>query len=121
MQLSKLFASGARFCSPNQDRYALFTEMNYAEFSIQLYDIDYSHCLIKERFINQDYGSSYDAWVRMGAQQLTTEEDLELLRQQSQPGMYLHQEIIEDHLLSVHVKMTPFCFHQSAESIEYEA
>ncbi len=64
-------------------------------------------CLIKERFINQHFDSSYDAWVRMGAQTLTREEDLELLRQQSQPGMYLHQENIEDHLLTLHIQMAP--------------
>ncbi len=104
---SKLFAQGARSNLLNQDRYALFTEMNSAEFSVCFRDLNYSHCLIKERFINQNYGSSYDAWVRMGAQPLTSEEDLELLRQQSQPGMYLHQEMIKDHQLTLRAQMAP--------------
>lgn len=104
---SKLFAQGARANLLNQDRYALFTEMNSAEFSVCFRDLNYSHCLIKERFINQNYGSSYDAWVCMGAQPLTNAEDLELLRQQSQPGMYLHQEMIKDHQLTLRAQMAP--------------
>lgn len=104
---SKMFAKGARSGMPNQDRYALFTEMNSAEFSLRLTNLDYNDCLIKERFISQDYGSSYDAWVRMGAQPLTSEEDFDLLRQQSQPGMYLHREIIKDHRLTLCVQMAP--------------
>ncbi len=104
---SKLFASGIRSQVSGENRYAPFSEMNSAQFAIQICDIEYQKCLIKERFINQAYGSSYDAWVRMGAQALTWDGDLELLNMQSQPGMYLHQETIEDHLLTIHVQMAP--------------
>lgn len=104
---SKLFASGIRSQLSHEDRYAPFTEMNSAKFTLQICDLEYRKCLVKERFINQHFGSSYDVWVRMGAQALTREEDLALLRQQSQPGMYIHQESIEDHLLTLHAQMAP--------------
>lgn len=104
---SKLFATGYMMDVSDQNRYAPFTEMNMAQFMVQFSDVHYQKCLIKEMFINQLHGSSYDSWIRMGAQPLTKEEDLEFLRQQSQPGIYLHQENIVNELLTLHIQIAP--------------
>lgn len=104
---SKLFASGIMMNLSNENRYAPFSEMCTAQFTVQFTDIPYDTCLIKEMFINQYYGSSYDTWIRMGGQHLYNKEDLDILRQQSQPGMYLHEENIENNLLTLHVQLAP--------------
>lgn len=104
---SKLFASGYMMDMSDQNRYAPFTEMNMAQFTVQFSDVPYQKCLIREHFINQLHGSSYDTWIRMGAQPLTENEDLESLRMQSQPGIYLHQEAVIDGLLTLHIQIAP--------------
>ena len=103
---SKLFA-GTHTQISAKNRYTPFEEMNTAQFTVQLKQPGCSKCLIKEMFINQEYGSSYDAWVRMGAQPLTSQEHLTLLKQLSQPGLYLHQEVLTDDTLTLHVQLAP--------------
>ena len=57
--------------------------------------------------MNQAAGSSFDAWARMGSRPADTEEDIEILEQQSVPGLYLHQERVENGSLTLHVRMAP--------------
>lgn len=47
------------------------------------------------------------ATIKMGAQELTKISDLELLRQQSYPGTYLHQETIQNQALTIHTYLAP--------------
>lgn len=104
---SKLFASGVIFDMTYKDRYTPFTEMSNAKFQITFTGLSSHTCLIKEMFVNQQSGSSYDAWVRMGAQPLSRTDDINLLRQLSQPGMYLHKELITDGCLSFETNLAP--------------
>lgn len=121
---SKLFATGFMSNISDKNRYAPFTEMNTAQFMVQFDDIPFSKCLIKEMYINQRQGSSYDAWIRMGAQPLTKDDDVKLLRHHSQPGMYLHQDNIENNRLTLHIKIDPLEvrlieieFHEPAQKL----
>ena len=104
---TKFLASGNLFDIKTENRYSQFTQMNAATFRIVLDNLPYSRCLIKERFVNQSRGSSYDAWVRMGAQPLTSTEDLDILRQESRPGMHLHRAEITDGTLELAIKLDP--------------
>ena len=104
---SKLFASGILFDMSEENRYAPFTQMKNAHFSIKLRDLPAEDCLIKEMFVNQQKGSSYDAWLKMGAQPLTKAEDMALLSQTSIPGLYLHRQTIENGLLEFETAMAP--------------
>ena len=104
---SKLFASGILFDMSEENRYAPFTQMKNAHFSIKLRDLPAEDCLIKEMFVNQQKGSSYDAWLKMGAQPLTKAEDMALLSQTSIPGLYLHRQAIENGLLEFETAMAP--------------
>lgn len=104
---SKLFAEGHRTESDRKNRYATFSKMDSAEFTVTLTDLPGEKCLVKEHFINQANGSSYDAWVKMGSQPLDDPKDMELLKQLSQPGLFLHPENITDHKLSLRVQMAP--------------
>lgn len=104
---SKLFASGILFDMTTEDRYTPFIQKNRAQFQVCFENVDASRCLIKEQFVNQEKGSSYDIWVRMGAQPLTAPDTLEFLRQESRPGMYLHSEAIQDGRLSLKISLEP--------------
>ena len=79
--------------------------MSTAQFTVRLTDLPYEKALIKERFVNQAAGSSYDAWARMGSRPLENPDDLDILVQQSLPGLYLHQETIENGTLTFHTRM----------------
>ena len=104
---SKLFATGFRSNQNSTDRYTAFEEMSTAQFTVRLTELPYQKALIKERFVNQAAGSSYDAWARMGSLPVESEDDMEILMQQSVPGLYLHQETVENGELTLHTRMAP--------------
>jgi xylan 1,4-beta-xylosidase len=104
---SKLFASGILFDMTNENRYAPFTQMNQAQFQIKLHNLPSSGCLVKEMFVNQNHGSSYDAWAKMGFPSLIRPEDLESLKQVSQPGLYLHHEAVNQGELFLTAELEP--------------
>jgi len=104
---SRLFAAGQRSDQPDADRYTGFEEMSTAQFPIRISDLPYTHALIRERFVNQYAGSSYEIWARMGVAPLNSQEDYDLLQEQSHPGLYLHQEDIKDGSLTLHTRMAP--------------
>lgn len=104
---SRLFAAGFRSNQIHRDRYTAFEELTTAHFTIRLTDLTQTCVLVKERFVNQAAGSSYDTWARMGSRPVESAEDLEILVQQSVPGLYLHQEKVENGSLILHVRMAP--------------
>jgi len=104
---SKLFAAGQRTEQNDTDRYSPFEEKNTAQFTIVLTDLDCTHVLIKEFYVNQHAGSSYDTWEQMGSPDTLSAEDTDLLIQQSNPGLYLHQEPVLSGVLTIHTKMEP--------------
>ena len=106
---TKLFASGMRDSISAVDRYNAFSEMNTARFTCTITGLDkrYTKCLIRERYINQTCGSSYDAWIRMGSPELNNAEDLEILKQQSEPGLYIRQGLPENGEFIISATLAP--------------
>lgn len=104
---SKLFASGILFDMTNENRYAPFTQMNHAKFQFQLQNLPSNNCMIKELFVNQSQGSSYDAWAKMKLQSIIRKEDYVSLMQVSQPGIYIHHETITNGELFLSVDVEP--------------
>ncbi len=104
---SKLFAKGILFDMDSENRYAPFLERKKAKFFLKLTDFPYSHCLIKEFFINQNFGSSYDAWMKMGGSLLEDNNDLSLLREQASPGRTLYQKRSQNGVLSLESELEP--------------
>ena len=104
---SKLFASGYRSELNDANRYTAFEEMSTAQFTVRLSDLPFMKVLVKERFVNQSAGSSYDAWARMGSRSDMDQDDLDILKQLSQPGVFLHQEAVEQGTLTLHTRMAP--------------
>ena len=104
---SRLFAAGQRTERNTADRYYPFEEMSTAQFSVRLTDLPGKSAQIKEFFVNQYAGSSYDTWARMGALPLHRFEDYDLLMQESRPGLRIHREDLQDGILDLHVRMSP--------------
>jgi len=104
---SRLFASGYRSEQNDANRYAAFEELPGAQFVVRLTDLPFANVLVKERFVNQSAGSSYDAWAKMGLHSLDDPDDLEILMQQSRPGIFLHRETVSEQSLTLHVRMAP--------------
>ncbi len=87
---SKLFATGILFDVSKDNRYAAFSEKKQALFNFKFSGLPYGNCLIKESIINQEQGSSYDAWVKMGSRNTLNSEDFETLKRMSEPGLHVH-------------------------------
>jgi xylan 1,4-beta-xylosidase len=104
---SKLFASGILFDMSDENRYAPFTKMNQAKFQINFKNLPSNSCLIKQMIANQQQGSSYDAWAKMGSRTFSSKKELELLKELSQPGVTMHQEIIINGELNFTAYMEP--------------
>lgn len=85
-----------------------FSQQTLAYFSVTLEHIPSETCLIKELFVNDTQGSSFEAWLKMGAQNMDSPEYIEYLRQSSYPGLYLHREEITDGKLTIQTQLAPY-------------
>ncbi len=63
--------------------------------------------MIKEQFINQEHGSSFDLWVKMGTSEVIPSDMEEVLRSGARPGMFVHQEHIADGTLKFEAVLEP--------------
>lgn len=104
---SKLFATGILFDMSVDNRYAPFKEMNPAFFTFNLTGLTYENAIIKEQFVNQNQGSSFDAWSKLGA--FTSEDhiDIDFLMQMSQPGLSLSHKKISNGTLALEFQLEP--------------
>jgi xylan 1,4-beta-xylosidase len=104
---SKLFATGILFDISTDNRYAPFAEKNTALFQFNITNIPYKGALITEHIINQENGSSYDAWVKMGARSPLRVSDFDTLKKFSFPGLHVHYEKIIDSKLPLNLTLEP--------------
>lgn len=88
------------------ERYTPFNKLGAMTLSIELWDINADECTIREKIVNQNYGSAFDEWIRIGAQSLT-EEDIEYLKNVSVPKLYVHREKIEENTLTYKASLNP--------------
>lgn len=104
---SKLFATGILFDMSVDNRYAPFKEMNPAYFTFTFTGLNYNNAIIKEQYVNQNQGSSFDAWSKLGA--FTSEDhiDLEFLMRMSQPGLSLSHKRINANTLTLEFQLAP--------------
>lgn len=103
----KLFSSGEIFDMTLTNRYTSFANLKPRTFSVTLTKLTFSKCRIRETFVNQEYGSSYDTWVRMGGVELFSPEDIDTLYHLSQPGCEIYYENITDGELNFSRTLAP--------------
>lgn len=101
-----LYASGEKFDRNFMEKYAPFSRMGKADVSLALTDIPSKKCIIRENVLNQDHGSAFDEWIKMGAPDLT-KEDIEYLKQKSVPEVYVRTEEIENGTLTLNAFLDP--------------
>jgi xylan 1,4-beta-xylosidase len=89
-----LFASGELFDMTETNRYTPFDMTNRLQFQIKLTDLDDGNYCIKELFVNREYGSAYDIWLKMGAVPLDP-SDVEIIKGYCVPGMHKEYRLIE--------------------------
>ena len=68
-----------------EDRYSIFKNDNPKEFNFILENIDNGDYVVKEYRVNRKQGSSFDAWVEMGASKFLEIEEIEYLKSKSYP------------------------------------
>ena len=104
---SKLFAKGMHFDADKNNRYAPFTNSQKAQFHLEVSHLPSSTCLIKELYINQNKGSSYDTWLSMNQPELFEPDELTFLIDQSTPGCLIHRENIVNGTLIYNTTLEP--------------
>ena len=101
-----LFASGETFDMTYTARYTPFSELGKLDVSLELTDLSFKDCTIKEHTINQKFGSSFDQWVTMGALD-TDKDDVDFLKSISVPKRNLRKEHIENGVYTVLASLAP--------------
>lgn len=105
---NKLYASGELFDMTSVSRYTPFSMRRRLSFHITLDHLPDGACArIREYFINQDHGSSFDTWVQMGAPKDINEETAEMLEAHSMPGLYTYSETVENGQLTIKTTLEP--------------
>lgn len=103
----KLFSSGEIFDMTMTNRYTSFSDMKKKTITVTLQNMDLAHCRIRESYINQNAGSSYDTWIHMGGIELTRQEDLDYLYHHSNPGCVLRETTVESGTLTYAQTLEP--------------
>ena len=104
---SKMFAKGIMYDADASNRYEGFVDKRDAKFSVHIEKFPTTHCAIREHVINQDYGSSYDAWFRMGGGALHTAEDYRILDELSNPMVSVRETRVRNGELDYSAVLKP--------------
>ena len=91
------------------ERYGVFVEKRLQAFFIRLEHMESGRYEVRRYGITKEGGSSFDAWVKMGAPDPMDEEEKELLRHASYP-LYERQQVEvspEERLLNIKENLEP--------------
>lgn len=83
---SRLYALGERFDMTFTDRYTPFDPVQLLDVHLSLSDIEDGEYLVRETVLNRRSGSAFDQWLEMGAMELDTEQEIEILKARSVPS-----------------------------------
>ena len=89
-----LFASGELFDITETNRYSPFDMSKRLQYQIKLSDLENGNYCIKELYVNRDYGSAYDIWLKMGAVSRDP-SDVEIIKGYCVPGMHKEYRLID--------------------------
>ncbi|WP_327204770.1 GH39 family glycosyl hydrolase [Paenibacillus sp. DMB20] len=93
VHVDHLFASGDWSELSDMNRYAVFEEKGSVVYHLSIKGLAGSY-KCTSYLLDRDHGSVFDEWVRLGAPESLTEEELDYLRSRSGPAM--RTEIIRD-------------------------
>lgn len=89
-----LFASGELFDITETRRYSPFDMSNKLQLEIPLVKLENGIYEIREYYVNRDYGSAYDIWLKLGGMPLDA-HDTDLLRNLCVPGYHKERRLVE--------------------------
>ncbi|MDE5562749.1 MAG: helix-turn-helix domain-containing protein [Clostridiales bacterium] len=101
-----LFASGERFDMTFTKRYTPFSQLGKMHVSLTLSDIPFDECTVVEHILNQNHGSAFDEWVRMGAPKLN-DYTVNYLKHISCPKLIIHTDKTDDGKLEINADLEP--------------
>ena len=101
-----LFAAGDSIGITPTSRYAPFDMSRRVTYSIPLSGLDGGRYVVKEYFVNRDYGSAFDLWVKMGAMPLST-ADSEVYSRACVPGFHAERLTCENGRLTYSPTLEP--------------
>ena len=74
--------------------------------SFTLEHVEKGSYLIREYFVNRDFGSAFDIWVKMGALPLNP-QDTQLYKGLCVPGFHMERRLTVDHTLNYSARLEP--------------
>ncbi len=98
---SKLYSRGERFDMTFTDRYTPFSPEKGMDIHLHISDLDNGTYQIRESSVNRKYGSSFDAWVKMGAREPEYPEELDILNAASFPQYTRYDLSVKNHMLEL--------------------
>ena len=101
-----LFASGKTFDMTFTNRYTPFSQSEKLSVTLGLTGLSAKKAHVVERIINQQHGSAFDEWVRLGAPDMN-EELLDYLRRVSIPKLEMHNQEIIDGSITIEALLEP--------------
>ncbi|MEZ0537056.1 helix-turn-helix domain-containing protein [Caldicellulosiruptoraceae bacterium PP1] len=89
-----------------RERYNVFKDNFYKEINLSLKGFKSGKYNIRKYYVNQNHGSAFDTWIKMGAPEYFTKEEIEYINNKSQPLIVtLIQDIEQEYLITE--KMSP--------------
>lgn len=104
---SNLYAQGILFDTSPESRYEVFGETHSLDIELTLDHLAEGSYQLKEQIVNRNYGSCYDEWVRMGAEPLTTPEEIDILKARSTPMLIKSTVDTQDGRISYFAHLEP--------------
>lgn len=101
-----LFAAGETYDMSFTKRYTPFSKLGRMSVSLGLSDINAKNCKITEYIVNQQHGSPFDEWARMGAPKFD-KMITEYLRRECVPKITVRDEEIDGGRLTVKAELAP--------------
>lgn len=105
--ISSVYAQGMLFDVTFLERYKAFVDPSPLKLNLTLSQMEDGRYHMTEQFVNRDYGSAFDEWVRMGAVPLTTEEEVTILKGRSMPLLQKSYVCIEENAFSYLAELRP--------------
>lgn len=78
------------------NRYTAFSNLQNLEVTLTLTGLSSGHHILRETFVNMEYGSAYDAWIAMGAPAVLSSGDTACLMARAQPGRLISDITVTD-------------------------
>lgn len=92
----------------SNSRYETFLPTKNVHAHVKFTDLPYGSCIIRESYVNQDYGSSFHTWKEIGANPNPEIDDLKILRTKSEPGLSIRKTEIYQGSLEFETTLAPY-------------